>query len=867
MVKVNCVQVMCLTESWLTADCPVESLNITGFTVYRRDRSDGRRGGGVLAYVANTLQCRRLANLESVDVEALWLLCRYCRMPRQVSHIIFGVIYFPPNGDGARVVGYILDCLDKITQKHPHVGILLCGDFNQLNDRPIVNYPLKQLVTAATRRRNILDKIYTNIPSWFHTPIVLPPIGTSDHNTLLLCTVDSRSVMSNESRVDYSYVRSNDNSRKTFLAHALKNHNWSLMYSMDDCNSMVTYFYNVIHSMLDTFLPFRIIAKMPSDKPWINERLKELITQRQLAWHKQDTKRYHVLRNSVQREVRNLRRRYYKRCVSSLRNAGPRKWWQAVKRFTGESQHNPLARLTAISSESNTQNLIDNVNNAFHAVSADLLALDLSLIPVLGDCSYDDYIIEPFQVQRKLDNLNLYKAPGPDDLPNWFLRDFSVWLAEPLCAIYNRSIRYGFMPTVWKQANIVPVPKANHVSDITNDLRPISLTPAVSKILESFVGQWILDDLHGKLDKYQYGALRGKSTTHELVDILHHWHEAIDNHSSVRVVFIDYAKAFDHVDHSTVVRKLTVLGVAPILVRWVCSFLCDRQQRVKLSQYVADWITLTGGMPQGSYLGPLIFLVLINDLTAGCLLHKFMDDTTLSEVIPKGGSSSMLSILTDVVNWSKDNLMNINWNKTKEMRIGSNMANILDDVLCYNDTQIKQVCSFKLLGIVIDHNLKWSSHVDEICTKASRRLHFLKVLKRSAVSVDDLYYFYVSAIRPVLEYACPVWHTSLTKEQTKQLESVQKRAFRIIYNSNCLDYENFCVIHQLQTLSIRRDILCKSFFDKQVLNTNSCLHYLLPQSRISVNNRLRKVVPFPPPRSRTVRFSNSFIPFALSNYQ
>ena len=110
-------------------------------------------------------------------------------------------------------------------------------------------------------------------------------------------------------------------------------------------------------------------------------------------------------------------------------------------------------------------------------------------------------------------------------------------------------------------------------------------------------------------------------------------------------------------------------------------------------------------------------------------------------------------------------------------------------VLCYNDTQIKQVCSFKLLGIVIDRNLKWSSHVDEICTKASRRLHFLKVLKRSAVSVDDLYYFYVSAIRPVLEYACPVWHTSLTKEQTKQLESVQKRALRIIYNSNCLDYE------------------------------------------------------------------------------
>ena len=340
-------------------------------------------------------------------------------MPRQVSHIIIGIVHFPPNGDGARMVGYILDCLDKITQKHPYAGILLCGDFNQLNDRLIVNYPLKQLVTAATRRLNILDKICANIPYWFHTPTVLPPIGTSDHNTLLLRTLDSRSVLSNQPqpRAHYIYVRSNDNSRKTCLVHALKNHNWSSMYLMDDCNSMITYFYNVIHGLLDQFLPLRITEKMSSDKPWISERLKELIRQRQLAWHKQDIKKYHVLRNSVQRMVRNLRSRYYKRCVNSLRNAGPRKWWQAVKRLTGESQHSPLTRL---SGDANTQELIGNINNAFHAVSADLLPLDLSLIPVVDDCSYEEYIIEPYQVKLKLANLNPYKSSGPGDLPNWF---------------------------------------------------------------------------------------------------------------------------------------------------------------------------------------------------------------------------------------------------------------------------------------------------------------------------------------------------------------------------------------------------------------------------------------------------------------
>jgi len=135
---------------------------------------------------------------------------------------------------------------------------------------------------------------------------------------------------------------------------------------------------------------------------------------------------------------------------------------------------------------------------------------------------------------------------------------------------------------------------------------------------------------------------------------------------------------------------------------------------------------------------------------------------------------------------------------------------------------IERVYSFKLLGVVIGHNLKWN--VDSICTKAYTRLRYLKVLKRSLLSRDDLLYFYSSDIRPVFECACPAWHTSLTQQQTRQIESIQKRALRIIFNSNCIDYENFCIIHQLQTLAERRTELCKSFFDKSVLDEKSCLH-------------------------------------------
>ena len=193
-------------------------------------------------------------------------------------------------------------------------------------------------------------------------------------------------------------------------------------------------------------------------------------------------------------------------------------------------------------------------------------------MPDIDDASLDMFIIEPYQVESKLAKLCPNKACGPDEIPNWFWRDYSVWLAEPLCAIFNCSIRHGIVPSIWKQANVAPVPKSNPPTSINKDLRPISLTPTVSKILESFVGQWILDDIADKIDGRQFGALRGRSTTHELVDILHHWHKALENNSSVRVVFIDYAKAFDHVDHSIVIHKLIALGVSPVLVRWIGSF-------------------------------------------------------------------------------------------------------------------------------------------------------------------------------------------------------------------------------------------------------------------------------------------------------
>ena len=166
-------------------------------------------------------------------------------------------------------------------------------------------------------------------------------------------------------------------------------------------------------------------------------------------------------------------------------------------------------------------------------------------------------------------------------------------------------------------------------------------------------------------------------------------------------------------------------------------------------------------MPQRTWLGPLIFILLINDLSTTCMMHKFVDDITLTEVVERDELSNMSFHFSNVVGWSSDNLMNINYKKTKDMVLGILCKNPPSEPVV-NGSLIERVSVFKLLGVYIEHSLKWNSHVDYICAKASSRLYFLKRLKRCATCINDMLHFYNAVIRPVLEYACPVWHTGLT---------------------------------------------------------------------------------------------------------
>jgi hypothetical protein len=423
--------------------------------------------------------------------------------------------------------------------------------------------------------------------------------------------------------------------------------------------------------------------------------------------------------------------------------------------------------------------LADLINKSLQRVSADLLPLTGNTFATLNDMIPEQYTIYPEEVFNKLTHINTRKAPGPDNLPNWILKEFAHVLCDPICCIFNTSIQQGIVPTLWKSANVTPVPKIKPAQSIQDDLRPISLTPTISKILESFVGQWMLETVSSQFDSKQFGGIKGRSTLHALVDILHIWHTALDNKKFCRVLFIDYSKAFDHVDHTVVLNKMMAMGIPKFMIKWMFSFLQQRQQRVKIGSDVSPWLTLNGGMPQGTWLGLYIFIILINDLILNVPSHKYVDDVTISEVLERDEKSRMPNILKDLIEWSKENLMNINCKKTKEMFIGRNDYNSLSP-LSINGQQIDRVKSFKLLGVTVTDTLNWDDNTSLICSKAGKRLHFLKLLKRSGLKTDDLLYYYTAVVRPVVEYASTVWQASITQEQSHRLDTIQRRAEKII---------------------------------------------------------------------------------------
>ena len=490
--------------------------------------------------------------------------------------------------------------------------------------------------------------------------------------------------------------------------------------------------------------------------------------------------------------------------------------------------------------------LANTVNEAF-------LAPIRTFAPLAQDATSDvcypnPPLVSELCVLKKLSALNPAKSSGPDMIPSWLLKENADLLAQVVTDIMNCSFAEARLPQSWKHADIVPIPKRVPVYDVNRHLRPISLTPVLSKVAEEFVvAQYVKPAVLAKVDPRQFGTIPGSSTTEALISMTHAWNCATDgNGATVRAVLFDFKKAFDLIDHGILVQKLRLFDIHEAVVSWITDFLCCRKQRVKLGQdCFSEWRDVPAGLPQGTKLGPWLFIIMINDLDIpGFDLWKYVDDSTISETILKRQASNIQTAV-DTFAWrAASDTFQLNETKCKEMRICFSTKETLElDPIVINGRQIDIVSHAKILGVNVSSDLKWNHHIAEVVKKARKRLFCLSQLKRSGLGSNELVQFYRTCIRPITEYACPVFHDSLPVYLSRELEAVQKRAMRIIFP--CFPFEEALVKAGLVTLSGRRQVLTDKLFKNILENKDSKLRNLLPPQNTKCYN-LRKSRKFNP---------------------
>ena len=876
------------TESWLDGSIKSSEVFPSNFKAYRRDRNTGTQGGGVFLLVSEQYQSNEPEELKAENCEVVWSKIKI----KGVQDLYVGAFYKPPSATDPDYLDNLSSCLSKIPRG---AHLWLGGDFNLAdidweNECTVPQAAnatqcsqllsvvkdafLDQIVSTPTRiteyTSNILDLFLTNNRTLVNKCEVVPGIG--DHEAVYVESSMRPMKVKTPPRKVFQYKKANYDQMQEDLRE------YQTLFTEQTRSSSVNdtwiQFEEKLKELTDKHIPSKMISGNRIRKPWMDKtvrsghrKVKKLFAKQKKSGRQKDRRRYLHTKAQAQRQERQAYWKYVENLIELGDNeqdqhpSKQKRFFSFIKSLKKDSSGvAPLRDQGKLHSDP-----VDKANILNRQYQSQFTDEDKSEIPQPeGDPSptMPDIHVTTEGVLKLLQKLNVNKASGPDMIPARLLKELSKEIAPFLCIIYQKCLETGTIPDVWRTANVSAIYKKGEKFKASN-YRPVSLTCISCKKFEHIIVSNIMRhlDTNNILTDCQHGFRPRRSCETQLITLVDELVKSLNKGKQHDLAILDFSKAFDRVPHERLLRKLDHHGIRGKTLDWIRAFLTDRTQKVAVEGVASEPIHVKSGVPQGSVLGPILFLVFINDLPASIRSSSrlFADDCVVYREIRSDNDCQILQDdLQKLWDWEKKWGMSFHPEKCSILRVHRKRAPVIFNYSLKGHTLTCDE-STKYLGVEISQDMSWKLHIDKTVKKGNSTLGFLR--RNLRINSEDVKSAaYISLVRPNLEYCSTIWNP-YHKDQIHKLEMVQRRAARYATNryhntssvSEMLDHLNW------ETLESRRT---KAQLTMMFRIVNSLVdvpleQYLTPASsrtRSAHSHKFRQI------STTTSYYKNSFFP-------